>query len=377
MGHFETEIMEEARLIAQKDLRSCYKENGIVAGNHHFTDYWARDGYFAAFGSLALGDKEIVQKMVDMFLDFQKDSGLIPYRIMRGPVTLGKYFGHPKFYKTPKPTYRLRDFGPEVLDGTTLTLLFLALLGQSGWEKAKNHLTQVEKALNYLTLKEKHGLLWDGFMCEWNDVAYKLGNLLYSNVIYWKMYVELTNYYRSIKNVRWKEFEKKQSDIAVALRKRLWNGKFFSDWHDYKRQDYMYPFGNLFAIAWGLTTNSESNSIINEVKKYRMLFTIETNAPKYPWWRIGMLAHLTGMSGYQNMSLLWLQPATAYLEALKAVGNSDEFDIFASRIAQKVVEDGIIHECYERDGRPMQGALYTAEKPFAWSSGLLVKALNT
>ena len=48
--------------IATYNLHSCYSQFGILAGRHHFTDYWARDGFFASFGSLAIGDQEIVAK---------------------------------------------------------------------------------------------------------------------------------------------------------------------------------------------------------------------------------------------------------------------------------------------------------------------------
>ena len=48
--------------IATEELRACYFKQGIVAGTHHFTDYWARDAFFASFGSLAIGDTKIVRE---------------------------------------------------------------------------------------------------------------------------------------------------------------------------------------------------------------------------------------------------------------------------------------------------------------------------
>jgi len=149
---------EKTIRLLKNSLRSCYSKYGILAGKHHFTDYWARDGYFAALGSLELGDFEIVNKMVNLFFSFQREDGLIPYRIMNGPISLSKYSGKPTFYKKPKPTHKLRGFGKEVLDGSTLTIIFTALLELKEIH-TKTPTTKIEKTLNYLLARERHGLL--------------------------------------------------------------------------------------------------------------------------------------------------------------------------------------------------------------------------
>lgn len=288
--------LQQATIIASEGLRKCYTNDGIIAGRHHFTDYWARDGFFAALGSLALGDQTIVEKMVRNFFKHQRGDGLIPYRIMRGPISLGKYLGHPTFYKKPRPTYKLRGFGNEVLDGTTLTILFSSLLGLKNSLNSRKLIPKIKIALNYLESREKNGLLYDGVMAEWNDSVLKFGNLLYSNVIYWYMYARLTLWSQSF-NARWsKKLESKKHQIALSLRNKLWTGKYFADWHDYKRHDYFYSFGNCLAIVWNLTTPRESESILNKCKDVMVNFTLETNSPKYPWWRIAPLQRLVGMA---------------------------------------------------------------------------------
>ena len=116
-------MTEKASRIATEELRACYQEGGIVAGTHHFTDYWGRDGFFASMGALAIQDFEVVRNMVDTFFDHQRADGMIPYRVMNGPVSIGKYFGQHKKYDKPVPTFKLRGFGPEVFDGTTLAVM--------------------------------------------------------------------------------------------------------------------------------------------------------------------------------------------------------------------------------------------------------------
>jgi glycogen debranching enzyme len=368
--------LNETVKIATRELRACYTSEGIIAGTHHFTDYWARDGFFAALGSLSIGDQDIVEKMIAIFYRHQRKDGLIPYRIMRGPVTLAKYKGMPSFYPIPRPTYRLRGIANEVLDGTTLTILFTAELGLKGWPRAKKYISKIKSALVYLKFRERDGLLCDGVMAEWNDTALKWGNLLYSNVLYWRMYDSLADWVKEFDPAWYKELNDKKNKIVQTLRRKLWTGKYFADWFDYKRHDYFYPFGNCLAVAWGLTTQKGSKSILKQCNKVRFNFTLETNFPKYPFWRIDPFQQLIGMGDYNNRNLLWWQPAVSYLAALKRMQIQKETDQLTKLITDKVCSDKSIYECYERSGLPVKRLLYSSEKPFAWSAGMVLWALN-
>ncbi len=357
--------------LAIHDLRACYTSQGILAGNHHFTDYWARDGFFAAFGSLAIGDKEIAEQMVKFFFSFQRPDGLIPYRIMNGPMlSLSKYLGHPPSYSQPKPTYRLRGIGSLVLDGTTLSILFAALSNQT------QLIAQIELGLKFLTNHEVNGLLWDGPMCEWNDAIWKWGNLLYSNIIYWYMYDRLASWQSTHNPSYSRSLIIKRDSIASSLRARLWNGQYFADWHDYKRQDYFYPFGNCLAIVWGLTTPQETTSILSQCHLSQIDFTLETNSPSYPWWRVDFLQRLAGMADYQNHGTLWWQTIAAFVLAAKQSNHLDLATAQLTKIATKVTRDQSIYECYERDGRPVKRTFYSSEHPFAWASGMILWAMT-
>ncbi len=354
-------MKETANEIAIDELRACYQEGGIVAGTHHFTDYWGRDGFFASMGAMAIDDYDVVRNMVETFFNYQRKDGMIPYRVMNGPVTIGKYFGHPKKSEKPSPTYRLRGFGAEVLDGTTLAVMTLAQLWKRGEAEVEKFVPKVEMALGYLKSKEKNGLLWDGEMCEWNDAAKKWGNILYSNIIYWNMYHELG-------------IVDKQNEIAASLREQLWNGKFFADWRDDKRQDYFHPFGNLLAVAWGMTDEEETTLIMEEASKSKVGFTLESNTPKYPNNRIDPLVRLIGIGDYQNQGMLWWQPVCAYVAALVKTGNIERAETQLQLMTKKIETDKKIYECYERDGKPVKRWIYQSETPFAWAAGLYLWA---
>ncbi|HET7853660.1 MAG TPA: amylo-alpha-1,6-glucosidase, partial [Candidatus Methylomirabilis sp.] len=77
----QMDTIRRAFLVAVRDLRACYNPDGIVAGRLHFNAYWARDGFWALFGSLALGDFDQARAHLDTFIRHQLPSGELPVRI--------------------------------------------------------------------------------------------------------------------------------------------------------------------------------------------------------------------------------------------------------------------------------------------------------
>jgi hypothetical protein len=173
-----------------------------------------------------------------------------------------------------------------------------------------------------------------------------------------------------------RHLSEKKDKIAAAIRKRLWNSKFFADWHDFARQDYFYSLGNMLVIAWGFATDKEMASIFAEMEKISVDFTFETNEPKYPWWRIDLGHHLVGMGNYQNKSTLWYQPACAYVAAQAAKGDMDKANRQLSLIYNQVEKSGRVYECFDRNGRPFRTRFYRAEMPFAWAAGMIIWAAS-
>ena len=114
-----TIMIESIMLNARQDLKQCITSQGIIAGTHHFVDLWARDSLFATFGSDALPAKTTIET----FLRFQRDDGLIPYRVMRSKTTIAKYFGKPTLLDEPVAQYRSRQSGGLVLDGGLMTVI--------------------------------------------------------------------------------------------------------------------------------------------------------------------------------------------------------------------------------------------------------------
>lgn len=341
--------MDQARSICVRDVNACSSELGIIAGRHHFVDLWARDSLFATFGAYA----KVSKKTIETFLRYQRADGFIPYRILRSPTTIGKYFGKPRYYQTPRADFWSHQSGGLVLDGGLMTIIAAHQLNDKYFlQKHKNALRRIEA---WYEKKFGDELLWEWFLCEWADAVLKVGKTLYTNILYWKATGKKT--------------------IAEKIVHEFWNGRFFADWIDYKRQDYFASHANMLAIVFDLATQKQAESILAYAKRHCWNgWTLETNYPRYPFWRIPIHNYLVGMGDYHNRGCLWLQQGILYAIALKKVGQKKEAEMVFEKISKKIIEYNGVYEVYEKSGEPVRRVFYQGEHPFAWSSGLYLWA---
>ncbi len=314
-------LAARAAAIAKRDLAACVTADGIVAGRHHFVDLWARDSLFASLGA----PPKVAKRTVETFFRFQRPDGAVPYRIFRRFGTL-------------VPNFHSIQSGGFVPDGGLMVLLH-----------ARN-----KNAENFYRKKYKGCLISEWFQCEWADGVYKSGKTLWTNVLYWKA--------------------TGSDSIKKKIRDTFWNGKYFSDWADYKRHDYFASHPNMLAVIFGLASDAESASILDFAGTHCFAeFTLRENYPSYPFWRIPVQQQAAGMRDYHN-GLLWLQPGILYAIALYKTGRRHQAENFLEKIAQKIVAYNGVYEVYEQTGAPVRRFLYRAEQPFAWSAGLFLWA---
>ena len=76
------------------------------------------------------------------------------------------------------------------------------------------------------------------------------GKTLYTNILYWRALGDLGE-------------KLKQQVIGQKIRDTFWNGRYFSDWTDWKRQDYFASHPNMLAIVFGLTNTTETKKFSN------------------------------------------------------------------------------------------------------------------
>ena len=77
----DIQTINKAYSICKSILQSAYQENGINAGETHFSDVWLRDSCFASIGALCLKDIEIVKKALTKIIEHMKEDGQCPLRI--------------------------------------------------------------------------------------------------------------------------------------------------------------------------------------------------------------------------------------------------------------------------------------------------------
>ena len=86
----EQKNLESAFDISQRVLKNAYTDQGINAGETHFSDVWIRDCCFAGWGALSLNDTSVVQGFLRHALANVKDNGHARFEL--GKSTFTKIF---------------------------------------------------------------------------------------------------------------------------------------------------------------------------------------------------------------------------------------------------------------------------------------------
>ena len=240
----------------------------------------------------------------------------------------------------------------------------------------KQHYQQLYNAMDWYHDRFGDGLLSEWFQCEWADGILKAGKVLYTNVLYCRSLFDMEKLAHSSGRIGdAKEWRTRAEMIQEYINNIFWNGSYFSDWCDYQRQDYFSSGSNMLAVVLGVATQKQSESILHYAKQHCWdQWTLETNHPTYPWWRIPLQSYLAGVADYCNRGVLWLQPGILYAIALHKTGNTIEAKNVMKIISEKIVEYNGVYEIYEKSGEPVKRIFYQSEHPFAWSAGLYLWA---
>ncbi len=357
-------LAAKAAVIAREDLLACTTSIGLAAGAHHFVDLWARDSLFATFGLSAKIDFPIVKTTIKTFFDYQRDDGFIPYRISRSSADIAKYFGKPHYLSVPKADFHSHQSGGLVLDGGLMTIIaaFEYARRSGDTQFLKKYKKKLTSTIKWYEVRFEKDLLREWFQCEWADSVLKIGNTLYTNILYWRALGDIGE-------------NAQQKSIGKKINEKFWTGTYFADWIDYKRQDFFAAYPNMLAIIFGLATKRQAEEILAYAASTCWNgWTLEENYPTYPWWRIPITNYLIGMADYHNRGCIWLQPGILYAMALKKAGHARDARNVLEGIAEKIVEYNGVYEVYEQDGAPVKRLLYRAEQPFAWSAGFYLWA---
>jgi hypothetical protein len=131
------------------------------------------------------------------------------------------------------------------------------------------------------------------------------------------------------------------------------------------------------AVAWGLATPEQANSILDKMDEFHMAEPVPTQVLSLPFPRehVGLENRLAGI-GHYHTSAAWLWLGGWHVVAAVRAGRMEAANELFRRMSDFIVRDGIVHEVYDKDGRFLSTRWYTSEAPLTWNAGMVVYAYH-
>ena len=356
----------------------------LVAGLRNFREPWARDFGFAINGLLALQEYEAIRECLEVFFLTQRPDGQFPIKIHSTNVPsryLHSLFQRQQPIISPlRPKYT-SGHNTISLDGNGLLVIaalnYAKVSGDHGF--IRDHWDALVRAVDWLGNfgVDQDGLLQQGVYSDWADSIAREGRVLYTNMIYWKALMEISEAAaRHGTQSEQDALRDKARLVYTSIHEHFWRpdlGFFVTN----KLFENLNASGNLMAIAWGLTTDEQAHSILDAMRDFGMADPVPTKPvhTPYPLRYVAFENRLGGIAHYHT-DAAWLWLGAWHVIAMACVGRLDEADQLLSRMAKVIVRDGEVHEVYGTDGRFISNFWYTSEAPLTWSAGMFVYAYH-
>lgn len=374
------ETLRRAYGIAVRDLRACYNPDGIVAGRLKFNAYWARDGLWAAFGALALGDTGQALAELGLLARYQQADGAIPVRV----EFVGHHFtGYNTLRTRPKVVGRAGGFFRDPADPAALFAIvlneFVRVTGDGAM--GARLLATADRALRWLAKQDRDGdgIVETHYLADWMDSIMKRPKVFNVNVIYWAGLRACAALAEAVGEAAAAARNSAAADaLAARLQRVFWNGQYFMDWVHGGRHGRFSSDGNITAIFFGFASDEQARRILHYIASRGLdgATPLRTCDPVYPWWQVYPMYYLAGIPDYHR-TLIW--PWLGSLNAINKarLGDPDGAVADLERIGQWYVGTGAVNEVYLPRGLPVSRRFYSAEVPFAWNAAFYVYALRT
>ncbi len=363
--------------ICKRILKNAYNTNGINAGETHFSDVWIRDSSFACWGAIKLGDYTIVQNFLMNTLKHMNKKGQCPLRIGE-KYFLIKFFG----LKGPQGSTYIEDKYVSIpMDSNSLIIItFNKFVTESNEiEVAERYYQKLKKALNWYNHHLKNDLIHEGHYAGWADSIKKKGNVLYTNVLYYKAILSFVN----ISNLLgYHEDVKYYTAYAKYIQKKIinqfWNGEYLNDWvYKNKSKETFSVEANMLALEFDILDEKKANKVIEYTLSN--ILDNEFGCPvvhkKYNLTEVYPPFLLVGLKKYHN-GLIWFWISCVTAVTLAKYGKKNEAIELLMKMSKKINRDNTVYEVYCKNGKPVNQLFYKSEKGFAWSAGLFIWAYN-
>lgn len=384
-----------AIFIAAESLRSGIQPRRLTphgskeilhAGYRNFSESWARDFGFAAYGLLTLKQYSPVRETLEAFFHHQTPAGQLPVKLHSvGVVTR---FLHSFFEREQpnelmlKPKY-ISGHGAPSLDGQALLVIAaLAYTGQAGDTRfLQEHWDHLRAAVHWLEgyrkLASEDPLLHQGAFADWADSIARHGRVLYTNVVYWKALSEMAIAANQLnRNQEAMAYFVEAEKVSRAIHRHFWRpdlGYFVTS----DELPHLSSDGNLLAIAWGLARREQAESILQVMERAGMAEPVPTRVtyPSYPRHLIALENLVGGVANYHT-DASWLWIGAWHVIALVKVGHMDAAQTLVSRILKVIVQDRQVNEVHGPNGKPLASMWYTSEAPLTWNAGMILYACH-
>jgi glycogen debranching enzyme len=371
--------IRRAYAIAVRDLRACYNPDGIVAGRLKFNAYWARDGFWASFGALALGDHTQALAELDTFIKYQFPSGKLPVRV----EFVGHHFtGYNTLRTRPKVVARAGGIFSDPIDPSALFIIAAReYLDRSGDLSFCHRFDPImDQALRWVMSHDRDGdgLIESYWLADWMDSILKFNKVFNLNVIYY----EGLRAYAALKALNHQaDTSEEFTRVAARVYERLqifWTGTYFTDWIWGTKRGGFSSDGNVLAMLFGVATPDQAQRILAYIHERRLDTDtpLQVCDPVYPSWRVFPMYYLAGIADYHR-TMIW--PWLGTLNAVCKARYGDRAAALAdlARIGAWYLRYNGVNEVYDHGGKPISRRFYTAEIPFAWNAGLYIYAVHT
>jgi len=369
--------------IHSRFLTPDVKKEILHAGYRNFRECWARDFGFASYGLIAVEQFEVVRDTLESFFWHQTKEGQFPVKLHSMNVVtrfLHSLLGREQSTeRLLKPKYKSGHGAPS-LDGHAL--LIIATLHYVNAAKdsdfLQKHWGQLTLAVDWLQNYRESAnvtLLQQEAYADWADSVARRGAVHYTNVVYWKALNDMAHTAASLDlNKEAMHYFAEAESTLRALNERFWRpelGYFVTN----DRLDNLSSDGNLLAIAWGLATPEQGESILKVMEDADMSEPVPTRVvhPSYPLNLISIENRLGGLANYHtDASWLWL--GAWHLIALTRSGHMDQAEQVLERIVNTIVKDRQVNEVHGPNGEPLSSIWYKSEAPLTWNAGLILYA---
>lgn len=389
----KAEIEAHALKIAVSNVKYCIEPrpllNGeeklvLCAGVRNFREPWARDFGFATFGLMALGQVQVVRECLEAFLLYQNASGQFPVKLHSTNV-LERYL-HSLFereqpiHKPLRPKYQTAHRTISLDGNSLLVIAALHYVEKTGdYDFLKTHWDGLCRAITWLEehAKGDDDLLHQGAFTDWADSIGRTGRILYTNVLYWKAVTGLAEASRHCADeARQQYWQSKAQQLYDNIQAHFWQeeqGYFITS----ERHQNLSSSGNTLAVAWGLATAKQSHAILDAMARIGMADPVPTQVVSYGYRRrdVAVENHIARIPHYHT-SAAWLWLGGWHAVALARTGRPSEATELIARMSKAIVQDGVVHEVYGKNGRFLSTLLYTSEAPLTWNASMVIYAFS-